>query len=37
VINFEYLDILKRKSMEKVAVKNINVCKRKGKEDRQVK
>jgi hypothetical protein len=23
--------------MEKVAVKNINVCKRKGKEDRQVK
>jgi hypothetical protein len=37
VINSEYLDILRRKIVEKAAAYEIKVCKRKDKEDRQVK
>lgn len=37
MISFEYLDILKRKTMEKVVIEEIRVEKRKDKEDKQVK
>jgi len=37
VISFEYLDILRRKMVEKAATHEIKICKRKDKEDRQVK
>jgi len=37
VINFEYLDILKRKVMKKATIEEIGVGKRKDKEDMQVK
>ncbi len=37
MINFEYVDILRRKTMEKVAIKEIKVDKKKDKEDKQVK
>jgi len=35
VINFEYLNILRRKTMEKVLVEEIRTCKRKEKEDKR--
>jgi hypothetical protein len=34
VISFEYLNILRRKKMEKPIAKEIRACKRKEKEDR---
>jgi hypothetical protein len=37
VTSFEYLDILRIKTMEKVIVKEIKVGKRKNKDDRQAK
>ncbi len=37
MISFEYLDILKRKTMEKVVIEEIRVEKRKDKEYKQVK
>jgi hypothetical protein len=37
VTSFEYLDMLKRKTMEKVAAEEIRVCKKNEKEDKQVK
>jgi hypothetical protein len=37
VINFEYLNILRRKAMEKAIVEEIKEGKRKEKEDKQVK
>jgi len=36
-ISFEYLDILRRKTMEKVVAEEVRVGKIKDKEDRQVK
>jgi hypothetical protein len=35
VISFEYLNILRRKKMEKVLAEEIRTCKRKEKEDKQ--
>jgi hypothetical protein len=35
VINFEYLNILRRKTMEKVLVEEIRTCKRKEKQDKR--
>jgi hypothetical protein len=35
VTNFEYLDIIKRKTMEKAIAKEIKTKKKKDKEDRQ--
>jgi len=37
VTSFEYLDILRIKTMEKVIVKEIKVGKKKNKDDRQAK
>jgi hypothetical protein len=37
VISSEYLDILRRKMVEKAATYEIKICKKKDKEDREVK